>query len=142
MMTEPLENVRADMTGRHKVVVTRELTVGAHVDGMPFVFGTPMMILAMEMAAGQAVKAHLPPGWATVGSEVNVRHLAPTPVGRKVVATARVVEVSGRNVLFAVEAHDGVRKIGEGTHRRGAVNLENFAKRLAAEADSSAERDN
>jgi fluoroacetyl-CoA thioesterase len=50
-MAEPLDNVRAGMTGRHEVVVTRELTVGAHLDGMPFVFGTPMMILAMEMAS-------------------------------------------------------------------------------------------
>jgi fluoroacetyl-CoA thioesterase len=131
-MTEPLANVRVGMTGRHEVVVARELTVGAHVDGMPFVFGTPMMILAMEIAAGQAVAAHLPPGWATVGSEVNVRHLAPTPIGRTVVATARVVEVSGRSLTFAIEAHDGVRKIGEGTHRRGLVHLENFAKKIAA----------
>jgi fluoroacetyl-CoA thioesterase len=87
----------------------------------------------MEIASGQTVAAHLPPGWATVGSEVNVRHLAPTPMGRTVTATARVVEVSGRSLLFAVEAHDGVRKVGEGTHRRGAVNLESFARRLAAE---------
>jgi predicted thioesterase len=131
-MTEPLETVRVGMTGRHEVVVTRELTVGAHVDGMPFVFGTPMMILAMEMASGQAVAAHLPPGSATVGSEVNVRHLAPTPMGRTVTAMARVIEVSGRSLVFAVEAHDGDRKIGEGTHRRGAVNLESFARRIAA----------
>ena len=131
-MTEPLETIQVGMTGRHDVVVTRELTVGAHVDGMPFVFGTPMMILAMEMASGQAVAPHLPSGWATVGSEVNIRHLAPTPMGRTVTATARVVEVAGRSVLFAVEAHDGARKIGEGTHRRGAVNLESFAKRMAA----------
>jgi len=132
-MAEPLDDVRAGITGRHEVVVTRDLTVGAHVDGMPFVFGTPMMILTMEIASGQTVAAHLPPGWATVGSEVNVRHLAPTPMGRTVTAMARVVEVSGRSLLFAVEAHDGVRKVGEGTHRRGAVNLESFAKRLAAE---------
>jgi fluoroacetyl-CoA thioesterase len=130
---EPLENVRAGMTGRHEVVVTREFTVGAVLDGMPFVFSTPMMILAMELASVAAAAPHLFPGWVTVGSEVTVRHLAPTPVGRTVVATARVVEVSGRAMLLAVEAHDGVRKIGEGTHRRGAVNLENFAKRLAAE---------
>jgi fluoroacetyl-CoA thioesterase len=132
MMTEPLENVRVGMTGRHEVVVTRELTVAAHVDGMPFVFGTPMMILAMETAANEAVRPYLPPGWATVGSEVNVRHLAPTPMGRIVVVTARVVEVAGRTLTFAVEAHDGVRKVGEGTHRRGAVNLESFAKKIAA----------
>ena len=132
-MAEPLESVRAGMAGRHEIVVTRELTVGAHLDGMPFVFGTPMMILAMEMASAAAAAPHLPAGWATVGSEVNVRHLAPTPVGRTVVATARVLEVSGRSMLLAVEAHDGVHKIGEGTHRRGAVNLETFAKRLAAD---------
>jgi fluoroacetyl-CoA thioesterase len=131
-MTEPLENVRVGMSGRKAVVVTRELTVGGHVEGMPFVYGTPMMIMAMELASGDAVAGHLPPGWATVGSEVNVRHLAPTPMGRTVVATARVVEVSGRSLLFAVEAHDGARVVGEGTHRRGAINLESFMKRLAA----------
>lgn len=128
-MSEPLQDVRVDMTGRKEIVVTRELTVGAHIEGMPLVFGTPMMIMAMEMASGAAVKGHLPPGWVTVGSEVNIRHLAPTPVGRTVVATARVIEVAGRSVLFAVEAHDGERKIGEGTHRRGAVDLKAFAER-------------
>jgi fluoroacetyl-CoA thioesterase len=131
-MTEPLENVRVGMTGRKEVVVTRELTVGAHVDGMPFVYGTPMMILAMEIASDEAVKAHLPSGWATVGSEVNIRHLAPTPMGRTVVASATVVEVAGRSLILRVEAHDGERLIGEGTHRRGVVNLESFAKRFGS----------
>ncbi len=131
-MTEPLENVVVGMTGRKEVVVTRDLTVGAHVDGMPFVYATPMMILAMEIAAGEAIKGHLPAGWATVGSEINIRHLAPTPIGRTVVATARVVEVQGRSVLFAVEAHDGVRTVGEGAHRRGAVHLERFRERAEA----------
>ena len=131
-MTEPLENIRVGMSGRTEVAVTRELTVGAHVEGMPFVYATPMMILAMEIASGEAVRAHLPPGWATVGSAVNVRHLAPTPMGRTVVATARVIEVSERSILFAVDAHDGTRTIGEGTHRRGAVHLESFKSRLGA----------
>jgi fluoroacetyl-CoA thioesterase len=75
------------MTGRHEIVVTRELTIGAHLDGVPSVFGAPMMILAMEMASAAAAAPHLPAGWATVGNEVNVRHLAPTRVGRTVVAT-------------------------------------------------------
>jgi fluoroacetyl-CoA thioesterase len=128
-MTEPLKDVRAGMTGRAEAIVTQDLTVGAHVEGMPLVYATPMMIMLMEVASGLAVRGHLPPGWVTVGTEVNVRHLAPTPVGRTVVATARVLEVEGRSVLFAVEARDGERKIGEGTHRRGAVNLESFVKR-------------
>jgi fluoroacetyl-CoA thioesterase len=128
-MDEPLASIKPGMTGRKEVVVTRELTVGGHVEGMPLVYGTPMMIFLMEVASGSAVAPHLPQGWVTVGSEVNIRHLAPTPLGRTVVATARVLETTRRSVLFAVEAHDGERKIGEGTHRRGAVNLDEFAKR-------------
>jgi fluoroacetyl-CoA thioesterase len=129
---EPLANVRPGMTGSRQEVVTRELTVGGHVEGMPFVYGTPMMIMLMEKASAVTVAGHLPPGWVSVGSEVNIRHLAPSPIGRTIVATARVIETQGRSVLFAVEAHDGVRKIGDGMHRRGAVNLESFAKRMAA----------
>ena len=129
-MTEPLKDVQTGMIGRAEAIVTRELTVGTHVEGMPLVYATPMMIMLMEVASGSAVRGHLPPGWVTVGAEVNVRHLAPTPLGQTVVATARVLEVEGRSLLFAVEAHDGERKIGEGTHRRGAVNLETFARRF------------
>jgi fluoroacetyl-CoA thioesterase len=129
---EPLARVSVGMIGRLEETVTRDLTVGGRVEGMPLVYGTPMMIMLMEKASGLAVAAHLPPGWVTVGSEVNIRHLAPTPVGRIVTATARVVEVKGRSVLFSVEAHDGERKIGEGVHRRGAVNLESFAGRFGS----------
>ena len=71
-MTEPLKDLRVGMIGREEVVVTPALTVGAHVKGMPAVYGTPMMILAMEIASANAVASHLPPGWVTVGSEVNV----------------------------------------------------------------------
>jgi fluoroacetyl-CoA thioesterase len=129
--TDPLAGVRAGMTASVPDVVTFDLTVGGHVAGMPPVYGTPMMIMAMEKAAALAVASHLPAGWVTVGSEVDVRHLAPTPIGRTVTATARVLAVEGRSVLFAVEAHDGARKIGEGGHRRSAVNLARFAKRYA-----------
>ncbi|HKN28427.1 MAG TPA: thioesterase family protein [Roseiarcus sp.] len=126
---DPLKGVQVGMTGREQEVVTKDLTVGDHVEGMPLVYGTPMMIMLMERASGLAVAGHLPPGWVTVGAEVNIRHLAPTPIGRTVTATAQVVEVQGRSVLFAVEAHDEDRKIGEGMHRRGAVNLQSFARR-------------
>jgi predicted thioesterase len=117
------------MTGSLQETVTFELTVGGHVAGMPPVYGTPMMIMLMEKASGVAIAGYLPQGWVTVGSEVDIRHLAPTPVGRTVTASARVIEIEGRSVLFAVEAHDGERKVGEGRHRRGAVNLKRFAER-------------
>ena len=130
-MSEPLAQVTVGMTGRLEEVVTPELTVGGHVEGMPMVYGTPFMIMAMEIASARSITPYLPEGWVTVGSEVNIRHLAPTPVGATVVATSRVVEVSARSVLFAVEVHDGELKIGDGWHRRGAVNVEKFKQRYA-----------
>ena len=133
-MSDPLANVRVGMTARKEEVVTPELTVGGHVEGMPMVYGTPMMIMAMEIASAMAVKPHLPENWVTVGSEVNIRHLAPSPVGATIVATARVKEIAGRSVLFEVEAYDGDRKIGDGLHRRGAVNLEKFQERFSGKA--------
>jgi predicted thioesterase len=128
----PLERVSVGITGSESVVVRRELTVAHHKPGMPEVYGTPMMIYLMEVAAANAIQDLLPAGWVSVGAEVNIRHLAATPVGRTVIATARVTGVSERAVTFAVEAHDGVRRIGEGSHVRGAVDVVRFEARLAA----------
>jgi predicted thioesterase len=125
-MEEPLAHIKPGMTATAEVVVTPDITVGGHVPGMPMVYGTPFMILLMEVASGRAIGPYLPEGWVSVGSEVNIRHLAPTPLGRKVVATARVLETTRRSVLFAVEARDGERLIGEGAHRRGVVDLARF----------------
>ncbi len=125
----PLKDVEAGHVGSHSEVVTFEMTVGAHVAGMPPVYATPMMIMAMEKAAALAIAGRLPFGWITVGAEVDIRHLAPTPVGRTVTASARVLKVEGRSVLLSVEAHDGERKIGEGRHLRAAVELSRFRER-------------
>lgn len=126
----PLEKVAAGMTGEKVVTVTPDMTVGHFVPGMPLVYGTPIMIMHMEMASGAAITPHLPPGYVSVGMEVNVRHLAATPVGRTVRAASRVIKVEAKSVLFEVEAWDGERKIGDGTHRRGVVNVAEFEKRF------------
>lgn len=126
----PLEKVAAGMTASMLVTVTPEMTVGHVVPGMPEVYGTPMMILHMEMAAGSAVQSLLPAGHVSVGMMVNIRHLAATPVGRTVRAIARIVAVEARSVLFDVEAWDGDRKIGDGTHRRGVVDVAEFERRF------------
>jgi fluoroacetyl-CoA thioesterase len=123
---ETLSQVAVGMTGEAEIVVTPEITVGGHVPGMPMVYGTPFMILLMEIASGNAIRAHLPEGFVSVGSHVDVRHLAPTPVGRRVVATARVLEKTRSSVLFEVKAFDGERLIGEGKHRRGVVDGRGF----------------
>ena len=129
-LDNPLEKVIVGMTAEKQVTVTAEMTVGHVVPGMPEVYGTPMMILHMEMAAGSAVQPFLPAGHVSVGMMVNIRHLAATPVGRTVRTIARVVAIEGKSILFEVEAWDGDRKIGDGTHRRGVVDVAEFERRF------------
>jgi len=130
---DALDNVRIGMTAEKTVVVTSvtsEMTVGHFVANMPQVYATPIMILHMEMASGSAIASDLPEGFVSVGMNVKVRHLAATPVGRKVRAISRVVQIDSKSVVFEVEAWDGDRKIGDGTHRRGIVNVLEFEKRF------------
>jgi len=122
--------IKIGMSAERMLVVPPERTVGHFVQHMPLIYATPMMILEMEMTSGDAIAKHLVPGWITVGTEVDVRHLAATPVGATVRTTARVIEVERRVIRFAVEAFAGARKIGEGRHGRGLVNYEQFTKRF------------
>ena len=122
--------IRIGMSAERLLAVTPEMTVRHFVPSMPAVYATPMMILAMETTSADAIGAVLPEGFVTVGTEVDVRHLAATPVGRQVRTTARVTAVERKLIRFAVEAFDGDRRIGEGTHARGLVNVDSFAKRL------------
>ena len=114
------------------VEVTRELTVAHFHAHMPEVYGTPMMIYLMELAAANAIQPYLPEGWVSVGAVVNIKHLLATPVGLTVTARAEVVSVTNHTVTFKVEAHDGVDKIGEGTHVRAPVELKRFEQRTQA----------
>jgi predicted thioesterase len=127
-----LEKVTVGLTAENSITVTHDKTVAHFLSTMPAVYATPIMILYMEMASGDAISPHLPESYVSVGMEVNVRHLAATPVGHIVRTASRVIEVDARSVLFAVDAWDGDRKIGEGTHRRGIVNVAAFEKRLGA----------
>jgi fluoroacetyl-CoA thioesterase len=125
-----LAKVTMGMTAEKTVTVTSEMTVGHFVADMPQVYATPMMVLHMEMASGSAIASHLPEGFVSVGMDVKVRHLAATPVGRTVRAISRIIEIGPKSVLFEVEAWDGNRKIGDGTHRRGIVNMREFEQRF------------
>jgi fluoroacetyl-CoA thioesterase len=124
--------IKVGMSAERTLVVPPERTVGHFVRGMPMVYATPMMILEMEMTSGDAINAYLESGWITVGTEVDIRHLAATPVGAKVRTTARVIAVERRVIRFEVEAFDDKRRIGAGRHARGLVNFEAFTKRLGA----------
>lgn len=112
------------------IEVTHDMTVQHFVPQMPAVYGTPIMILHMEMTSGDAIAPVLPQGYVTVGTAVDIRHLAATPIGRTVRVTAEVTKTEGKMVWFAVEAWDGTRKIGDGRHARGLVNTADFKERF------------
>ena len=99
--------ITVGLAAERLVTVTHDMTVQHFVPAMPAVYATPMMILHMEMTSGDAIAAHLPPGYVTVGTAVDIRHLAATPVGRSVRVTSRVTEVGRKTIWFAVEAWDG-----------------------------------
>jgi predicted thioesterase len=123
--------IKVGMSAERRLVVPVEQTVGHLLAGMPMVFATPMMILQMELTSGDAIHPHLHQGWITVGTEVDIKHLAASPVGATIRTMATVREVERRVIRFEVASFDGERKIGEGRHARGLVNIESFNKRLA-----------
>ena len=110
------EKIAPGLKGQLQTLVC-EHNVAGHVDK----FSTPSMISLMERAAIAAVDPYLDEGQTSVGFEVNVRHLAPSDIGATVIAHAELVEVNRNRLNFNVEAYDGDRKIGEGTHRRAII---------------------
>ena len=98
---------------------------------LPQVLATPVMILIMENAALNAIKPFLDPGESAVGTAVDVKHFAATPIGHDVCAMAEVVKVEGRRVDFKVSASAGQEEIGSGTHQRIVIELRSFNERLA-----------
>jgi fluoroacetyl-CoA thioesterase len=99
---------------------------------LPPVFATPMMVTAMENAALNAVRDYLDAGESAVGTSVNIRHLAATPAGHQITATAEVTKVDGRRIEFKVSARDEIEDIGTGTHERMVVDIARLGQRLEA----------
>jgi fluoroacetyl-CoA thioesterase len=120
-------------TGTYSLLVTPAHLANQFKDvSLPPVFATPMMVTAMENAALNAVRDYLEPGESCVGTLVNVRHLAATPVGHRITAQAEVTKVDGRRIEFRVSARDDKEEIGNGTHERMVVDLTRLGERLAA----------
>ncbi|MBM4459756.1 MAG: hypothetical protein FJ011_18675 [Chloroflexi bacterium] len=120
------------LTGETITQVSRELTARHLGSGAVAVFATPEMVRLMERAAVRALADHLAPGQQSVGTLVNVRHLAATPEGATVTARAELIAVDGRRLTFRVTAHDGIDTIGEGTHERALIDLARFEAKVAA----------
>ena len=115
--------------GSKSVKVTEDTLASATGSGAVDVFSTPNLVLLMEEASVEAVKDYLEDGETTVGTMVNIRHLAATPPGLTVTATAVLTEVYGRRLVFEVSAHDGVDIVGQGTHERFVVDRAKFIEK-------------
>jgi fluoroacetyl-CoA thioesterase len=131
-MSQPNEQFPVGLTGEVSVVVTPEVTAKHMGSGAVQVFATPEMVRLMEKAAVAALREHLAHGQQSVGTLVNVRHLASTPLGATVTARAELVAVDGRRLTFRVSASDGVDTIGKGTHERALIDVERFQARAEA----------
>ncbi len=110
-------------------VVTDTDTASYYGSGGIDVFATPAMVSLMENAALQIDK-YLEEGYATVGTEICVKHVKATPVGMKVRAKAKLVQIEGQKLLFEVEAFDEEGKIGFGTHRRYVIDKQRFFEKI------------
>jgi fluoroacetyl-CoA thioesterase len=127
-------NIKVGMRAEIELVVEDQHTAAAFGSGGVRVLATPMMIGLMEKAALTAVDPHLGEGYATVGTVVNAKHIAATPVGMKARAVAELTAIDGKKLSFNIEAYDEKEKIGEGTHERYIIELEKFLKRTEAKA--------
>ncbi len=114
--------------------VTEERTARHIGSGTERVFATPAMVALIERTCVELMAPHLPPGRSSVGVEIHVRHLAPTPLGKTVRARVQVTAVEGGIVRFAAEVFDEMEKVGEGDHQRAVIDVERFLKRVRAKA--------
>jgi fluoroacetyl-CoA thioesterase len=131
------KEIEPGISGEVRIKVDEKETAIVYESGSVRVFATPAMIRLMEKAALSSVAPYLEEGFTTVGTRIDVKHLAATPVGMEVVISSRLVEVEGKRLLFAVEARDQVDMIGKGTHERFIVKTDSFIKRTEGKSANS-----
>jgi len=122
--------LKTGLTGTAEIVVGTRDTAPHVGSGKIGVLATPIMVNLMEAAALQAVERFMPPGHQTVGTHLDVRHFAATPVGLKVRAHAELTGIDGRTLTFRLRAEDEREPIGEGVHERLIINVERFDQRM------------
>lgn len=127
-----LDAIVPGLTGELDITVAEEHTAPHVGSGQVRVLATPVLVNLLEAAALKAMEHFVPAGHQTVGTVLNVRHLAATPVGMKVTAHAQVTRVEGRVLTFRVWADDEVEPVGEGEHQRVIINLDKFDQRMGA----------
>ncbi len=129
---------RAGTTGELKFTVAQEHVIDFATDGMPAVLATPRLIGLLERTAREALYPFLESNERSVGMEIEIRHLAPTPLGANVTCLARLISSEGSTATFHIEARDEQEVIARGIHKRGIIRVESFAKRVARKNKATA----
>lgn len=130
-----MENsLKPGIAGEATVLVSDQNLATVYESGKVPVYATPAMIALMEKAAASSVQGLLPEDSTTVGTKVNISHLAASAPGLTIIAKSELVEVDGKRLVFKVEAFDGIEKIGEGLHERFIINTARFIDRSLKKA--------
>ncbi len=125
---------RIGETGEQAIPTEAKHAVEFAGDGMPAVVSTPHLVGFLERTARQTIAPHLDANERSVGIELDIRHLAPTPVGQTIHCTARVIAVDGSKITFQVEARDAYEVIVRGLHKRAIIHTESFTRRVKAKS--------
>jgi fluoroacetyl-CoA thioesterase len=126
----PEADLSIGLRGTASLTVSAEDTAEALGSGNVPVFSTPRLVALVEQAAVNAISNRLAPGETSVGTRIEISHLAATPIGQEVRAEARLAVVDGRRMTFEVVAYDAREKIGEGTHDRVVIDEQRFLERV------------
>lgn len=121
--------IKIGLEGEAKEMVNQGNTAITYGSGGLEVYATPAMVALMEKASLEAVDPNLPDGFATVGININIKHLAATPVGMNVRTKAVLKEIDNKKLTFYVQAFDEKEMIGEGTHTRYIIQVDKFLQR-------------
>lgn len=121
--------LKEGIKGTEELTVTEELTAAAMGSGELKVFATPAMVALVEKAAWRSVAAELEGDQGTVGIQMELEHVAPTPVGAKVRCETTLTQVDGRKLTFGFEVYDECSLIGKGTHQRFIIKNEKFQQK-------------
>lgn len=125
------EKVKPGILGKTEMIVDKTVSAKHAVSGEMDVFGTPFVIALMEQTADQSTRPYLDPGYATVGTVVNIRHTAATPMGMRVYVESELTEVDGRRLVYRVAVFDEAGQVADGTHERFIIDKEKFMLKVS-----------
>ena len=128
--------LQLDIKGSKTITVTHEQTAAHYGSGALEVFATPAMVALLEETAWRSVQPYLEEGQATVGTRVDIRHLAATPLGGKVTCESELCEIDRRRLVFKVVVFDEKTKVGEGIHERFVIQSDKFLAAAKAKGDA------